>query len=56
MIVSFRSRALQRYWESSDRRGLNPQHVAKIDRILAALHRASVVEDMALPGYRLHKL
>ncbi|MCO5160889.1 MAG: type II toxin-antitoxin system RelE/ParE family toxin [Mesorhizobium sp.] len=56
MIVSFRSRALQRFWERDDETGLNRQHVAKIARILDALDRSLRVEHMKLPGYRLHKL
>lgn len=56
MIGSFRNRDLQRYWEHSNRKGLNPQHIPKIDRVLTSLDRALRVEDMAVPGYRLHKL
>lgn len=56
MIISFRSRALKRFWEHDDGRGLNRQHMVKIARILDALNRAEDVEDMAIPGYKLHKL
>jgi toxin HigB-1 len=56
MIRSFRSRALGRFWEHDDERGLNRQHVAKIARILDALNRATHIEDMKVPAYRLHKL
>jgi proteic killer suppression protein len=33
-----------------------PDHVAKIERILARLDEASAVGDMDLPGFRLHPL
>lgn len=56
MIISFRSRPLRRFWENNDERGLNRQHVAKIARILDTLDRAVQVEDIRVPGYRLHKL
>jgi toxin HigB-1 len=56
MILSFRNKALKRLWENNDERGINPQHLAKIDRILAALDDAKRPEDMNLPGYKLHKL
>jgi proteic killer suppression protein len=56
VILSFRNRALQRFWQGSDRKGLNPQHISKIDRILRSLGGTNSVEDMAVPGFRLHKL
>lgn len=56
MILSFRSKALERFWEKSDRRGLNPQHVAKIELILGMLDRATVPEDMNIAKLKFHKL
>ncbi|MGB8818961.1 MAG: type II toxin-antitoxin system RelE/ParE family toxin [Rhizobiaceae bacterium] len=56
MIGSFRNKALKRLWGNNDERGINPQHLAKVGRILAALDDAVRPEDMNLPGYRLHKL
>lgn len=56
MIKHFRHRGLKRLFEDDDRRGVNPQQVDKIRRILARLDRAALPDDMALPGYRLHPL
>ena len=56
MIRTFRHRGLRRLFKNDDRRGLNPEHVEKIARVLALLQRASRPEDMDLPGYRLHPL
>jgi proteic killer suppression protein len=56
MIVSFRSRALQRFWTKSDARGLNPQHVKKIGLILDRLEQASSPEMMNVANLKLHKL
>ena len=56
MIVGFRHRGLRRLFENDDRRGLNPEHVDKIARVLAQLNRSSRPEEMDLPGFRLHPL
>ena len=56
MIVSFRSKALKRFWEKNDGRGLNPQHLNKIDLLHSALDEAAKPEDMNAPGFDFHKL
>jgi proteic killer suppression protein len=56
MIVGFRHKGLCLFFERGDRRKLPPAHADKIARILARLDEASVVENMALPGFRLHSL
>jgi proteic killer suppression protein len=43
-------------YESGERRGVSAPHVQKIERILARLDEAQRVQDMALPGWRLHAL
>jgi proteic killer suppression protein len=56
MIGSFKDRRLKRLYESGDRSRLAPEQVERIENILAALEAAAVVEDMNLPGFRLHAL
>jgi toxin HigB-1 len=56
MIRRIRHRGLKRLYEDDTPRGLNPDHVDKIKRILARLDRASLPEHMDLPGWRLHPL
>lgn len=56
MIRRFWHRGLKRLYEADDRRGLNPEHVDKIARVLAHLKRARRPADMDLPGFRLHPL
>ena len=56
MILNLKHRGLRRLYEDDDRRGLNPEHVEKIARIVARLDRAAKPDDMALPGLRLHPL
>lgn len=56
MISSFRNRALKRFWEESDGRGLNPQHLRKIERTLTRLDEAASPEEMNQPGSDFHML
>ena len=41
MIRRFRHRGLERLYKDDIRRGLNPQHVERIKRVLAYLDRAA---------------
>jgi proteic killer suppression protein len=56
MIRSFKDRRLKRLYEAGDRSRLAPALVEKIENILARLDAASAVEEMNLPGFRLHPL
>jgi toxin HigB-1 len=56
VIRSFRHRSLKRLYKSDDRRGLPPEHVDKLRRILARLDEADEASAMDLPGFRLHPL
>jgi proteic killer suppression protein len=56
VIRRFRHRGLQALYENDNQRGVNPDHVAKLKRILARLDEASLPSDMSLPGWRLHPL
>lgn len=56
MIASFKSKALQRFYETGSPRGLSVQDVARVSRVLRALDEASKPEDVDLPGYRFHAL
>ena len=56
VIMGFRHRGLKRFFESGDARGLQPNHVPKIRRILTRLHAAAMVSDLSAPGLRLHPL
>lgn len=55
MIESFRHK-LAKLFEDDDRRKVPASQADKIARILARLNEAVVVQDMGLPGYRLHPL
>lgn len=56
MIASFRHKGLKRLYENDDSRGVIVEHVAKLRNILARLDAATIIEDMNLPGFRLHAL
>ena len=56
MIKSFKHRGLKRLYERGDRSKINPQQVDKIELILADLDAAEAIDEMRVPGYRLHEL
>ena len=56
VIVSFKSRALKRFWERGDERHLPSQFVAKITLVLDALDAATTPGDLDLPGFGFHRL
>ncbi len=56
MIRGFRHKGLKRLFDKGEARGVWPDHVEKVENILAVLNRARVPEDMNLPGFRLHAL
>ncbi|MDQ6705218.1 MAG: type II toxin-antitoxin system RelE/ParE family toxin [Acidobacteriota bacterium] len=56
MIRTIRHKGLKRLFEQDDPSGVNPEHVAKLQNILATLNSAPTVAHMDLPGFRLHPL
>ncbi len=56
MIRSFRHKGLKRFVETGSKAGIDPNHAAKLRRMLGRLDTAQVPSDMGLPGYDLHPL
>ena len=56
MIETFRHKGLKRLFEDGDPRGVNPQHVGKIEEILGVLQVARMIEDMDVANFKLHPL
>ena len=56
MIKSFKHKGLKAFFEQGDSKGIQPSHAQRIADRLAFLHSATCIEDMDLPGYRLHPL
>ena len=56
MIKSIRHKGLRRFFESGSKRGIQAKHASKLRMRLAALDTAETIEDMDIPGFRLHEL
>jgi proteic killer suppression protein len=56
VIKSFRHKGLQRFFEEGKKTGIQARHAKRLRMQLAALDTAISVEDMDIPGYRLHRL
>jgi len=56
MIRSFKHKGLRKFHESGSIAGIQADHAPKLRMMLAALDTALVIEDMDIPGYRLHAL
>jgi proteic killer suppression protein len=56
MIENFRDRRLKHLYERGDCSRIAAELVDKVERILFRMDHALVIEDMDLPGFRLHRL
>ena len=56
MIENIKHRGLKRLYERGDRRGIGANMRDRIERILLILDEAETLNDMDIPGYRLHPL
>jgi toxin HigB-1 len=56
MIKTFRHKGLRRFFESGSAAGIQPHHAPRLRMQLAALDTAQKIEDMNIPGFRLHPL
>ncbi len=56
VVKSFRHKGLQRFYERGTTSGIQRKHAKRLRLQLAALDTAQVVEDMNIPGFRLHPL
>lgn len=56
MIKSFKHKGLERFYTSGSTRGIQAQHANKLRMQLAALDTALTIDDLDIPGYRLHPL
>jgi proteic killer suppression protein len=56
MIRSIRHKGLKRLYDDDDPRGVFAEHLVKLRDILARLDAAGGIEDMDLPGFKLHPL
>jgi proteic killer suppression protein len=56
VIQDFRHKGLRQFFETGSTAGIQAPLARKLRLQLAALHSATQIEDMDLPGYRLHLL
>ena len=56
MIQSFRHKGLRKFFESGIAAGIQSHHGKRLRMLLVALDTAQSVEDMNVPGFRLHPL
>jgi proteic killer suppression protein len=56
MIKSFAHKGIKAFFESGTKAGIQAAHAPRLRLQLAALNRAKLPADMAVPGWRLHSL
>jgi len=56
MIKTFKHKGLERFFNSGSARGVQANHANKLRMQLVALDTAQSIEDLDIPGYRLHPL
>ena len=56
MSRSFRHNGLEKFYNTGSRAGIQPHHAKRLWMQLAALDTAESIEDMDIPGFRLHRL
>lgn len=56
MIKSFKHKGLKLFFESGSTKGIQAKHARKLKMQLTAIDTAFHVEDIDLPGFRLHEL
>lgn len=56
MIKSFKHKGLEKFFNKGTTVGIQHNHKARLEERLTALHTAFSVEDMDIPGWRLHAL
>jgi proteic killer suppression protein len=56
MIKSFKHKGLKKFFTTGSTAGINSQHAPRLEERLQALHTALTIEDMDIPGWKLHSL
>ena len=56
MIKNFRHKGLERFFSTGSKSGIHAQHAKRLEEQLQALHTAFSIDDMDIPGWRLHPL
>jgi len=56
MIKSFKHKGLEKFYNTGSAAGIQPYHKQKLRMRLIAMDTATNIEDINLPGFRLHSL
>ncbi|NLY26593.1 MAG: Killer protein [Alcaligenaceae bacterium] len=56
MIKSFRHKGLRKLFEAGNTSGIQASHAKRLRMQLVALDTAQTIDDMDIPGFRLHPL
>ena len=56
MIKSFRHKGLKKFYETGVSSGIKTTHITRLRMQLLALDTARQIEDMDIPGFKLHPL
>ena len=56
MIKSFKHKGLKKFFETGSKAGIQAKHEKKLRMQLTAIDTALVIDDVDLPGFRLHGL
>ena len=56
MIKSFKHKGVRSFFETGSLAGIQAGHAKRLRMQLAALDTAQTIEDMDVPGFRLHPL
>lgn len=56
MIKSFKHKGLQAFFESGSKKGVQAKHANKLRLQLAVIDTAHTIDDIDIPGYRLHPM
>jgi proteic killer suppression protein len=56
MIKSFKHKGLEKFFKSGTTKGIQVSHAKRLRMQLAALDSALNIDDVDIPGYRLHAL
>lgn len=56
MITPFRHKGLQDFYATGKTAGIHVAHANRLRMLLAALDTAQTIQDMGVPGFKLHPL
>jgi proteic killer suppression protein len=56
MIESIKYKGLKRLYEKGDRSGIGAWMLPRVEEILSLLDVAETIDELEIPGYRLHPL